>query len=82
MRGLSRISKKEAAILETQIAAMGETFQARRKELGMTQDELSEKLDIGANTIKFIEQGRRIPSLPMFLRICKALKLKIELNKM
>lgn len=56
-------------------------FQQRRKELGMTQEDFAEKLDLNVNTIKYIEQGRRIPSLPMLFRIAKALQLDLRFIK-
>jgi len=62
------------------LADIGKTFQDRRKELGLTQERFAEIMDVNVNSIKYIEQGRRIPSMPMFLRILKALKLSITLS--
>lgn len=54
-------------------------IQKRRIDLGYTQEELAEILDVSVGTIKTIEQGTRNPSLPMLIRISDALDLKIQL---
>lgn len=56
---------------------MSEKLQAKRHELGLTQEKMAELLDVSPETIRFIEQNRRIPSLPMLIRIAKILKLEI-----
>lgn len=52
----------------------------RRKSLGITLAELSEKVDIRATTICDIENGKRNPSLTTLLRITDALGLSISLQ--
>jgi putative transcriptional regulator len=47
-----------------------------RKELKMTQEELSEAVDVTRQTIIALEQGRYNPSLILAYRITKALKKK------
>lgn len=73
--------KKETAAISSELEKMGKAFQRRRKELGWTQEEFAESLSVNVNSVKYIEQGRRIPSLPMLLRITKALKLKLSFEK-
>ena len=45
-----------------------------RKELKMTQEELSEVVDVTRQTIIALEQGKYNPSLILAYRITKALK--------
>jgi len=82
IRGLSKVPKREAAAINREIEEIGQRLQRRRKELDMTQEEFAEVLGINVNSIKYIEQGRRIPSLPMLLRLLKALKLKASFEAM
>ena len=48
----------------------------RRKQLGITQQELAEKVDVARQTIISLEQGRYNPSLKLAYAITKALKIK------
>lgn len=45
-----------------------------RKNLGLSQEKLAEKLDIAANYIALIETGKRFPSINMLERIATALQ--------
>jgi len=46
---------------------------ARRKELGMTQDELAEKAGLGVATIRRIESARFWMNVQQLLMLCHAL---------
>ena len=58
---------------------MGAFLQEQRKAKGYTQEAFSEALEVNVNTIKYIEQGRRSPSLEMLLKICGQLELELNL---
>jgi putative transcriptional regulator len=45
-----------------------------RKELGITQEELADMVDVSRQTILVLEQGRYNPSLKLASDITKALK--------
>jgi putative transcriptional regulator len=47
-----------------------------RKKLGMTQEELAEKVNVTRQTIISLEQGRYNPSLELAFKITKVLKKK------
>ncbi len=51
----------------------GQAIQRIRKERGMTQEQLGEKVGIDPNSISRIERGRLIPALPTLIDICNAL---------
>ena len=56
------------------------TIRNRRKTLGITLAELSERVDIRATTICDIENGKRNPSLTTLLRLTDALGLTLSLQ--
>ena len=53
----------------------GQVIQRIRKERGMTQEQLAEKVGIDPNSISRIERGRLIPALPTLIDICNALEI-------
>lgn len=57
----------------------GKLLQKRRKELGLTQRDLAEKIDSKKHHISEIECGRKRMSLGSFTEILKALKLEKDL---
>ena len=52
---------------------IGERLKKARKEKGMTQEELAEKLDISISQIYRVESGKNI-SFKNFLKICEILE--------
>lgn len=51
---------------------LGKRINQIRKERGLTSEALSEICDVNAGHIRQIESGIRLPSLPLFIRICQA----------
>ncbi len=51
---------------------------ARRRELGLTQVQLAERLGVKQPTIALIEQGRACPGLDVVERIARALDISPE----
>ena len=59
----------------TQVKAkFGRKIQKRRKEMGITQEELADKLNLSRTHMGHIEQGRKSPSMEVLNKIAKALK--------
>lgn len=52
----------------------------KRKSLNMSQEKLARALDVSKVTIANIEQLRQRPSFHLFMRICSALYLKIDIT--
>lgn len=50
----------------------------RRNDLGMTQEDLAEKVGVSRVYIGYVEQGRNTPSLEILEKIAKALKAKLS----
>jgi DNA-binding XRE family transcriptional regulator len=78
-KGLGGASAREIKEIEVELKKIGGTIQAYRGKAGYSQESLADALDVNVNTIKYIEQGRRIPSLPMLLRICWKINLDVKI---
>ncbi len=59
---------------------IGLTIKDRRKELGVTQQEVAELAGVGINSLVAIERGKGNPSLKTLLRILEVLGLEIKLG--
>lgn len=56
-----------------QYLTMGKRIKQRRKELGITQNQFAEMLQISNNHISTIENGRGHASIELFCKICSVL---------
>lgn len=56
-----------------QYSTMGKRIKQRRKELGITQNQFAEMLQISNNHISTIENGKGHASIELFCKICSAL---------
>lgn len=54
---------------------LGKRINMVRKDRGFTADRLSELCSINATYLRQIEGGVKMPSLPVFINICNALKI-------
>ncbi len=75
---LDKIPAKYRKNVEAQLRNISILVQNRRKEMGLTQEELAEKLEIAVLTLQSIEQGWRFPSLPTLFYLCKVIGISIE----
>lgn len=55
--------------------SLGKRINMARKERGRTSERLSEACSINATYLRQIESGAKMPSLPVFVSICKALNV-------
>ena len=55
--------------------AFGKNVNRARKDRGITSEKLSELCNLNATYIRQIEAGTKIPSLPVFVLLCKNLKI-------
>ena len=53
----------------------GRKLNLARKDRGLTSERLSELCNLNATYVRQIEAGTKVPSLPVFVTICKALKV-------
>lgn len=77
---LEKVPLKYRKAVEAQLKNISVVIQSRRKEMGITQEQLAESLDLAVMTIQFIEQQQRYPSLPVLLYICKALDIPVKVG--
>ena len=54
---------------------LGNRIRLARKDAGLTGERLSEICDINAAYLRQIECGSKTPSLPVFISLCKGLKV-------
>jgi len=57
---------------------LGRKLQKLRKEKGLTQEELAEKVRVSTTWIGYIETGYRKPNLKMLYKIANALDVKVK----
>jgi transcriptional regulator with XRE-family HTH domain len=57
---------------------LGRRIKTLRKELGLTQEDLSFEVGVNRSYMGFIERGERNPSLAMLKKIAKALKISLS----
>jgi putative transcriptional regulator len=57
---------------------LGMKIQKNRKELGLTQEDVADKVGISRAYMGYIEQGRYAPSLEVLEKVAKALKSPIS----
>lgn len=60
------------------MTGLGEIIQAKRKELGLTQERLAEKIGKTAGYIGQIERGLSYPSYPVLLQLIETLELDVQ----
>lgn len=53
----------------------GRRINAARKDKGITSEQLAERCSINATYLRQIEAGTKVPSLPVFVTICRELKV-------
>lgn len=78
MKRIDRVPAKFRKQVEGRLRRLSAVIRARREALGLTQERLAENLDISIETLKAVEQGRRIPSLAMLLYICLFLNVELK----
>jgi transcriptional regulator with XRE-family HTH domain len=57
---------------------LGNKIQKRRKVVGLTQEELADKIGVSRQYMGFIEQGRNVPSVEVLEKIARNLKVSLS----
>lgn len=57
---------------------LGKRIQKHRKEIGLSQEKLGDKIGISRAYMGYIEQGRYGPSLEVLEKIAKALSIPLK----
>lgn len=64
--------------IKTSYQKLGRKIQKLRKAVGLTQEEMAERLNISRTHMGHLEQGRKKPSLELLEKIAKHLKVKVN----
>ncbi|MFP2904235.1 helix-turn-helix domain-containing protein [Pyxidicoccus sp. 3LFB2] len=59
-------------------AVIGKAARAAREQLGLTQVEVAELMDLSPIVYNRLERGRMLPSVPTLVRLCETLKTSPE----
>lgn len=57
---------------------MGDRIREARKNQGLTQDQLAERLDISVEFVGQIERGLKLPSMQVFIKILESLNVSAD----
>lgn len=80
-KGYSTIPPKHRAQIRRELASFMNSFKRRRVELDLTQEAMAEGAGVSIETIRNIEQHRRVPSLPLFFHLARYLNLKLSVAR-
>jgi len=69
---------RKMAKLENFYKSLGSRVRAERKKLGLTQEELAEKVDLTGNFLGHIERGTKKASLDTMKKLADALEIPME----
>lgn len=61
--------------MEIDFSKIGNRISARRKELQLTQEMVTDLTDISTNQLSNIENNRSVPTVETILKLCEALKV-------
>lgn len=57
---------------------MGDRIKETRKNRGLTQEQLAERLDISVEYVSQIERGMKIPSMQIFIKLVETLDVSAD----
>jgi DNA-binding XRE family transcriptional regulator len=80
-KGYSTIPAKHRSQVRRELENFMNGFKRRRVELDLTQEAMAEGTGVSIETIRNIEQHRRVPSLPLLFHLARYLKLKLSSSK-
>ena len=63
---------------KTSLSGIGKRVAEIRHEIGMTQEQLAEKAEISVVHLSNIELGKKLPGLPVLIRIAEALEVATD----
>lgn len=57
---------------------MGDRIREARKQQGLTQEQLAERLDISVEFVSQIERGLKLPSMQVFIKLIETLNVSAD----
>ncbi len=73
------MNKSRRTAHRTMLVSLGQAIQARRRELEISQEELSQRSGVDRAFISEVERGQRNPSIGAVASIADGLKMKLSL---
>lgn len=67
-----------ATKITNQDVRLGRKIYKLRKDAGMTQEQLAEKVGVSTSFIGYVETGYRRPNLKMIYKVARALNVKVK----
>ena len=58
------------------LGAVGSVIREFRQQVGLSQDDLADRMDMSTPYISMLENGKRYPSIEMLIRIALALEVR------
>jgi transcriptional regulator with XRE-family HTH domain len=55
---------------------LGAIIRTKRQKLGLTQEQVAERAELHRNYVGDIERGLKEPTVGVFIRLCRAVKLQ------
>jgi transcriptional regulator with XRE-family HTH domain len=65
----------EVSIVDINYSKIGTRIAARRRELGLTQETVTNITDISTNQLSNIENNHSVPTIETIMKLCEALKV-------
>lgn len=57
---------------------MGDRIKDARKKMGLTQEQLAERIDVSLTYISSIERGLKMPSMQLFIKLIETLDVSAD----
>jgi transcriptional regulator with XRE-family HTH domain len=54
---------------------LAQELKKARMAAGLTQEELAAKASLSREYVNYLERGKRVPTIPVFIRLCKAMRV-------
>jgi transcriptional regulator with XRE-family HTH domain len=75
---MNRFAVSPTPLEEKALVALGRAISELRREKGLTQEELAQRVELHESYISFIESGRRNPTWGTVLRISRGLEVPMS----
>ncbi len=75
--GYSSIPRSDLPAIKNAVGVLIGEIKRQRIKRGLSQEEFAEKMNISVGMVKAMEQGTRVPSLPMLMHIGKKVGLSL-----
>jgi len=57
------------------VFVLAKELKKARIAAGLTQEELAAKASLSREYVNYLERGKRVPTVPVFIKLCRAMKI-------